>query len=543
LVSIAGGILSAGIADKLYSKDIWFPDAVGAREARNSRVMTHEYGHFTMCDLLYNSDGPLGLQGLLARPLEKKKEISRGDEAGIMTEMFADTFALQVAGGTNYPASNNSTTGSRMNYCKGPLCFDFNYRGTTDNTADVYVDEIARWVSLTNDAFDQVGAASHTTTSAVSNSDYWTSSGTGLVYTPTGYLGRDDEPVTLSGMEWQTWVKKWLNHGRTPSIGNVIAGLFDTVKMRHNWCGACELLAAHHPAATTSMLMNGATDTRTTKVQLDRLNFCVDHTELSNWLGAPPSPDGRFNLSCTKCAASQYQDSTTGQCVTCPTGSIALRHACSACAPGTIPTANNDCRACAANQISSGGNCVTCPFGQAADVATNTCVFCEADAVVDWAGTGTCSQTQYVTVGVNAVSGDHCPNDGWLEVRNIASGPYGSNYTTFQASNYFAPDITSQSLCQSSTSSMKVNHTSGSTLITDLSFSGTGAWQGACDGFICPPAQCALPATSALTRSQITTDGNKLRILVNGLRSGSPVGVGVQLTLAPTSPATNCGPR
>lgn len=65
-----------------------------------------------------------------------------------------------------------------MKYCKGSLCFDF-YRGANDfQTIPGFVtttcqDEIARWVSLTNDAFDQVGNGSRQSAAVVSNGDYW----------------------------------------------------------------------------------------------------------------------------------------------------------------------------------------------------------------------------------------------------------------------------------------------------------------------------------------------------------------------------------
>lgn len=547
LVGVFGAFLTAGIGDKLYSKDIWWPDAASSRDSRNARVMTHEYGHFTMCDLLYSQNGPNGLQGLMARMTEG--EDSRNDETGVVTEMFADSYALQVAGGTNYVAGVGSL-GGMMNYCtSGGLCMDQNYRGANDyRTNDPFHDEIARWVSTTYDAFDRVGSAARQSSTAPSNSDYWANSSTaaGLVYSSSDYLGRDDEPVTLQGRDWRNWVNNWLTHGLVPNIGNVGTALFDTVRANHNWCQACELMAAHHPAANTTIAMvptaTTPTPTRTTAVQLQRKDFCMAHPETFNWLGSPPRTDGRFDLACIACPASQYVNSTTGICTACPAGNIATLHGCTACAAGSVPTANNDCRKCAANQISSGNTCVTCGFGQAADAASNTCVFCEPDVIVDWATTTTCGQNKFVNVGINGVAGDHCPNDAWLEVRNIASGPFGSNYTTFKAANYFSPDIATQATCQASTSSIKVNHRSGTSLITDLSVSGTGAYQGACDGLVCPDPQCALPAVSALTKAQVTADGNTLKILVSALRSGAPIGVGVQLTLTPTS-TPSCGPR
>jgi len=403
-ISFLGNIATVGIGDALYSKDIWWPDAASTRPSRHSRVMTHEYGHFTMCNLLYDAGGTTGLTGLIARMFEPDKESSRDDEVGVMTETIADVYALQVAGGTNYPSSQGAASGTRMDYCNGPLCMDFNYRGAGDNSTNVYLDEIARWVSLTHDAFDRSDSTNRTA-NAVANGDYWidvgpTSGPIELAYSATPYLGRDDEPVALPGSDWLRWVDNWLDHGGTPSIGNVMAGLFDTVTQRHSWCDACELLSAHHPAAGAGILMNG-TANRTAAARRDRFEFCRARPELFDWLGQPPSADGRFNLACTACRGSEFVDRTTGACTACPAGNIATLHGCTACPAGTVPTANNDCRRCPANQISSGNSCISCPTGQAADATTNRCVWCEPDVVVDWATTTICGQVVTRTIPVN----------------------------------------------------------------------------------------------------------------------------------------------
>ncbi|HEY3493116.1 MAG TPA: hypothetical protein VGK73_00465, partial [Polyangiaceae bacterium] len=480
---------------------------------------------------------------------------SRDEETGIMTEMIADTYALQVAGGTDYVPSDNSTT-TAINYCNGPLCYDWNYRGANDSRPrgaganNAYYDEIARWVSLTYDAFDRVGNGSRTATGLVSNGDFWRRASTGapLTYTTTGYLGRDDEPVTLRGSDWKKWVENWVKRDRHPYLGSVIGGLFETVTTNHTWCGACELMAAHDPAATANITMtNGST--RTPQVVLERIDFCRARPQTFAWIGDPPRADGRFNvLTCDECAASQFVDNTPGgtyfgQCRPCGAGMIATRHGCTACPAGTVPTANNDCRRCPANQISSGNSCVACPFGTAADAATNTCVFCEPDSVVDWATTALCGQTVSRTVSRNGASGDHCPNDAWLEVRNIASGPIAGNYTTFRAENFFSPDINHSTQCPQSSSQIRVGYRSGSNFTTLLQpAAASGVYQGPCEGLFCPPVHCALPAVSALTKAQVTTAGNTLKVLVSAQRSGTPIGVGVKLTLTPTNPP-NCGPR
>ena len=83
-VTTALGLFGAA----LIEKDLWWPDADDTEDARQSRgVMTHEYGHFAMCSLLFAENGPPGLTGLIARVFEGQDD-SRDDEVAQMTEAW-----------------------------------------------------------------------------------------------------------------------------------------------------------------------------------------------------------------------------------------------------------------------------------------------------------------------------------------------------------------------------------------------------------------------------------------------------------------------
>ena len=210
--------------------------------------MTHEYGHFTMCSLLYEQGGPRGLTGLIGRVFEGQDD-ARDDEIALMTESWADTFSMQVVGGANYIQGTYATPG-KVKFCTQSPCMDQNFSGNNDYTgsrvvgSEAFYDELARFESLIHDAFDRADATQRFSYSPA-NGDvlhYSSASSPLLEVAPMPYLTNTDENVSLSGGAWKTWVTRWLGRGRTASKANVIGGLVQTMADEgYSWCDRCEL--------------------------------------------------------------------------------------------------------------------------------------------------------------------------------------------------------------------------------------------------------------------------------------------------------------
>ncbi len=302
------GLPVMSISLSIIDKDIWWPD--NTRHSVESRgVMTHEYGHFTMCDLLYNVEGPSGLTGLLARMGDGEE--SREDETGILTEAIADAYALQVVGGANYIQGSGASNGA-VAFCQTSPCLEENFAGINDYSTSLYHDEMARYLSLINDMFDAPNAAGGRSDAFV-NGDYWQGSATttGLTSATASYLGTDDETVQLTPADWVKWVEAWLSRGVVPDVPNVIGGLFGAASQNHNWCQMCEVAAVHHPAASPA-IHAAAGSTRTPALIVDRFNFCVAQADVLSLVGAAPSGPNQIDLSCNACPANSVVDPATG---------------------------------------------------------------------------------------------------------------------------------------------------------------------------------------------------------------------------------------
>ena len=244
---VAGIVTTVGLfGASLIEKDVWWPDADDSDDTRSSRgVMTHEYGHFSMCSLLFAENGPPGLTGLINRIFEGQAD-SRDDEIAQMCEGWADTFAMQVVGGSNYVVTPNATSGM-MGFCEGSPCMDINFVGGGDASGNPFTDELARFETLFYDAFDRTDSTTRFT-NAVANGDYWRANAqSGLLeLSPIPYLANQDEKVSLPGPAWRTWAKHWLQHGLTPDHNDVMHGLIDTMgDQGFKWCDVCDLLALH----------------------------------------------------------------------------------------------------------------------------------------------------------------------------------------------------------------------------------------------------------------------------------------------------------
>jgi hypothetical protein len=336
------------VGASLIEKDLWWPDADDATTARDSRgTITHEYGHFTMCSLLFAQNGPPGLTGLIPRVFEGQND-SRSDEVALMTESWADTFAMQVVGGANYIQGLNATWGggSGINFCTSSPCMDYNYRGTDDYPGRIsfpgeedFFDELARYESLIYDAFDRSDSTSWFT-NAPSNGDVWVGAAGALTPAPAPYLANADENISLPGSAWRTWVQHWLQRGLKASPPNVIGGLVDTMADHgYSWCDRCELLAIHDKTTDPSAFAADPTaqGAPTFPQRYARWQACVQSTDIKSWLGPAPATNLNMNATCSPCPLHNFVDGN-GACQACPAGSISAGDHCYPCDYGADNT-------------------------------------------------------------------------------------------------------------------------------------------------------------------------------------------------------------
>jgi hypothetical protein len=326
----------------LLEKDLWWPDAddtpdddtVDAPDSRG--VMTHEYGHFAMCSMLFAEGDANALTGLMAR-LGDEQDDSRDDENALMTEAWADTFAMQVVGGSNYIQYATSSTPGSMHFCTASPCIDQNLVGSGDSMTPLepFRDELARYQTLIYDAFDTPTSAQRFTL-APSNGDIWVGALGGLQVGPGPYIANPDENVSLGGGQWRLWVRNWLERGNQANVDNVIGGLMDTIKDQgYNWCDRCDILALHDQA--TPLAARSDVNAPTMEERFARWQSCVGSPRSLSWLGPPPNQYLNMNLQCVVCPLHQFAN-LAGVCIPCPANSIARGDHCDSCGPDDQPS-------------------------------------------------------------------------------------------------------------------------------------------------------------------------------------------------------------
>jgi hypothetical protein len=425
-------------AASVWQKDLWWPD--DNDPSTDSRgVATHEYGHFAMCNLLFDKaagetglGGPTALTGLMARVSEGIDGEQRDDEAGVVTESWADTFAMQVAGGSNYVRPHNATNVSNhaMGFCTQASCMEWNYQGTGDYTSgddsDAYHDEIAKVESIIHDAFDSSDSSRRLTSPSNGDMWAWNSNMTKLSFSPSGYLAVADEPAALSGVAWQSWVEKWLARGGSVDYDDYLGGLSDAMAAQgNNWCDRCEVFAVHESG-------NGDPATYVTSsfaTLYGRWSSCMSGP-IRGYLGAPPETYLNVDASCVACAPHEFADG--GVCTACAAGSVARGTTCLACDDGSVPDpTSNECVSCGPNEVSDNGVCVPCGFGKFADHTANACSICPADATLDVSTLLACGPAIPAT---SQLPNDPCPEQFWVEVTHLeAAAPKGCEYLTVSA--------------------------------------------------------------------------------------------------------------
>jgi len=358
---------------KAVESDMWLPDTDDS-VFYSRGVWTHEYGHYALCSLTDDSSSTsfVQLTAMTVQQIFSGTDIGPGDEARIINEAFADFFAAQVAGGTNYYAPPiGSYNSGRMNYCFAKPCLEEN-RYETGTGLQV----IARDITIFMDAFDGLELPNWP-----GSGDLWmksSSSPVTLAYASQKYAdsclaGRAagnnqdtcDEPVTMHGSEIHDWITDWAYTSLTLNHTSIMKTLANTARngTPATWCDVCRLFAAHTSAHAKLPQDLGLT----AQVPIAQFVDVCQSSPIKDWIGSPPDPDlGRiFN---------PYP----GTCEVCIPGSTPGPDRCT-CAAHQIPATPYDglnCLQCGANEIAVplGPNwyCYGCGLGVAID-GQNAC--------------------------------------------------------------------------------------------------------------------------------------------------------------------------
>lgn len=339
-------------------------------------VAVHEYGHFTLCSLLYDRGffniSIAYVDAAHQRTASGTDEPPPDSEGAYINEAFADFIADQVVGGTNYFGAPHSLPSENFNYCNDTgICLDTNF-----SDRSTFRTQISRVETTLHDAFDGHGARKSDVTG---DGDLW--QGASVLHTnDTGYGDSHDESIALPGQCLPSVINRWDDRGELLRDSSFLGGLADTMKDPAcggaNWCQVCQLFALHQGVASAN--------------PNDAWAACAQ-MPVSDWIGAPPS--GSVNLdsaTCSPCAP--HQQSVRGSCVACAPGQIFSAGTCQGCPSGTEPVAGQDAccapgqkqvngqcvAACPSRQVFQGGLCVACPESNI--IVDNLCVGCPEQA-------------------------------------------------------------------------------------------------------------------------------------------------------------------
>lgn len=355
------GTLSGLLTPITLNTDIFVPSAVvfGKRE-----IGSHEYGHYTLCNLLESRDTD-ALNRLftdilthLIHLIPPTRFHPRADQSYptiYVNEAIADFFSGQVTGIANYGWVQNQPGASlRPNsVCALPnsvvtgmqqACYDANFSKTafTSSTSDKLseVDDIARISSMIHDAFDGHGQKG---ANVPTDADDWTFSldDSGNPYysitsTPWGDFDSTKDNLPLETVH--------LDGSGVEAFGKAIAAfaslavpymedhtVYEALATAmqaggYNWCQICTVLALHSP-------VNNSNDTPATARNIQALwQLCNGgDSTLTSGLSAvlgPPEPNLRIAIAtCSACPDAMISNSA-GNCQPCEGSDIVQGNMC-----------------------------------------------------------------------------------------------------------------------------------------------------------------------------------------------------------------------
>ncbi len=129
-------------AATLFAASVVGPDMILGDAVKGNRgVPVHEYGHFAMCSLMQSASATQMSRAYMQVIIDRVMHTDdAGAEAGYIAEGWADFYAAQVVGGTNYFALFNSRNDrpGKMSYCptRETSCLDDNVGGPADGSSN-----------------------------------------------------------------------------------------------------------------------------------------------------------------------------------------------------------------------------------------------------------------------------------------------------------------------------------------------------------------------------------------------------------------------
>ncbi len=343
------GATAATYVSILANTDILITDNWYAKDTRG--LMTHEYGHYALCDLVRKSgqtlteDFILTLDSLAAGGGDPTPD----EEARIVNEAFADFFALQIAGGANYgwlrhldgripaiPPSTSRSIPGGFTFSTGVPGADANIFGSSSDVYDgpsATVEDFAvgRLAGLMHDLFDGrlhggagPGSADAWYRMGGSNNapivDHRENAGTcasGSTLPQCRHGDVDLEGIALGGTRILDAINAFKNARNILGAYRVEAmekGLIQTsLEATGNWCQTCLAAAPHFYGFRTN-----PADPNGNPYARDLIEGCQEGEALADIIGEPPVDTRELDaFTCEPCPPG-FGMGRDGRCTDCP---------------------------------------------------------------------------------------------------------------------------------------------------------------------------------------------------------------------------------
>ncbi|HEX4406875.1 MAG TPA: hypothetical protein VH560_18680 [Polyangia bacterium] len=427
-----------GITEKTYEVDMWLPDV--AENLTSRSIVSHEYGHFAMCSMLYDEDKQKSakIPSLIVQRIVEGTYMNVGDETTRIMEGWADYFAGQTAGGYGYFDLQNGQSDAQggMKYCEGTsdaraggACWDWNYVEDTTavkDPANVTEDvgtplQMRRFATTLFDAFDGHARGGDDPGAG----DFWHYDAASARFVPaTNHRGdATDETVALPGSAMRAMIHDWAGGASLldwrVDEAQVLGALNQTIRATakpgtpgacYSWCDACQMFA-QHDGRTCAMAFDTEASGECMSSELDptqpgalawpQLVAICARDPVRGFVGmAPNATDPTSACTFTGCGARSILVGTPGDAAaSClPCGQHQISVGATSCATCATPSVGGvACMECPDAQIvgGAGGNtCVSCPPFQIPDATRTSCVSCGYRQVVTGASCQTCPTNQ-----------------------------------------------------------------------------------------------------------------------------------------------------